>query len=389
MKFSIQKQIMKNIPKIIFLASLIFGFIACDKVDDLPFYKNGTVPELSASTNTVAPAPADSNNTVLTLTWSNAKYATDSNNVKYIVEIDSSGKSFANAYSKTVSGSTSTSFTAKELNTILLNKGYSFGAAADMDVRIISSYANNNERLTSNAITVKMSPYKVPPKIALPESGKLFIVGSATTGGWDNPVPAPAQEFARLNETTFGGVFQLNGGQEYLLLPVNGDWTHKYAVPDKTIASLSEGGDFGYDLSDNFPSPATSGLYKIVVDFQTGKFSVTPYSGVLPDSLYIVGDATAGGWDNPVPVPSQQFTRTNSSVFEITLSLTGGKQYLLLPRNGDWTHKFAVADNTIQGLAEGGEFGYDLDQNFPAPADNGVYKIVASFVDNKFTVTKQ
>ena len=65
-------------------------------------------------------------------------------------------------------------------------------------------------------------------------------------------------------------------------------------LPDKTIAGLSEDGDFGYDFSDNFPSPATSGLYKIIVDFQTGKFYVASYSGVLPDSLYIVGDATTG-----------------------------------------------------------------------------------------------
>ncbi len=380
---------MRYISQLLFLAALVLGFIACNKVDDLPFYKNGTAPVLTASANSVAPAPADSNNTALTLNWSDAKYATDSSSVKNIIEIDSAAKNFTNKYAKTVTGSLSASFTAKEINTILLDKGYSIGVPVDMDVRVISSYANNNERLTSNTVTIKMTPYKVPPKIALPESGKLFIVGSATTGGWNNPVPAPSQELAQIDETTFGGIFQLNGGQEYLLLPVNGDWGHKYSVADKTAAGLNEGGDFGYDLSDNFPAPATSGLYKIIVDFQTAKFSVTPYTGVLPDSLFIVGDATAGGWNNPVPVPSQQFTRDNSSVFEITLPLTGGKQYLFLPMNGDWSHKFAVADKSVPGLSEGGDFGYDLSDNFPAPAADGTYKIVVNFVTGKFTLTKQ
>lgn len=59
-----------------------------------------------------------------------------------------------------------------------------------------------------------------------------------------------------------------------MLLPLNGDWGHKYAVADKTVAGLSSGGDFGLDKSDNIPGPATSGTYKITVNFQTGKFSV-------------------------------------------------------------------------------------------------------------------
>jgi hypothetical protein len=109
----------------------------------------------------------------------------------------------------------------------------------------------------------------------------------------------------------------------------------------------------------------------------------------MPSNLFIVGDATPGGWNNPVPVPSQQLTQLNSAVFEVTLAMTGGKQYLLLPVNGDWGHKYAVADNTIVGLSGGGDFGYDLGQNFPAPAANGTYKLSVNFAlgtTGKFTV---
>jgi hypothetical protein len=269
-------------------------FAACNKVDDLPLYANGSSPVLTASAAVVAPPPADSNKVVLTLDWTGPKYASDSATFKYVVEIDSAGKNFAKATTKVITGSKSISFTAKELNDILLGYGYAFNVPVDMDVRVTSSYANNNERLASNTVRIKMTPYKVPPKVPLPTSGKLFIVGSATQGGWVNPVPTPAQEFSRIDETTFGGIFQLNGGSEYLLLPVNGDWSNKFSVADNSLNGLNGGGNFGFNLAQNFPGPATSGLYKIMIDFQTGKFTVTPYTQQhgLPGSLFIVGNAT-------------------------------------------------------------------------------------------------
>jgi hypothetical protein len=372
----------------LFIAAGVF-ITACDKEGNLPYYGTGTAPKLSTSTMAVAPAPADSDNIVLSVNWNSPNYSTDSTTIKYIVQIDSAGRGFANAVSKTVTGIDTVSFTAKELNNIALGFGFAFNTAYSMDIRLISSYANNNDQKTSNIVTIKYTPYKIPPKVALPASGELYLVGSATQGAWNNPVPVPAQKFAQIDETTWSGVFQLNGNSEYLVLPVNGDWSHKYAVADKTVAGLNEEGDFGYDLGDNFPGPINAGLYIITLNFQTGRFTVTPYTGgVLPDSLYIVGDATPNVWDNPVPVPSQQFTRLNSAQFELTINLTGGKQYLFLPKNGDWGHKFAIDDpSSVTKL--GGTFMYDAPSNIPGPDDSGTYKIDVNFIDNTYKLTKQ
>lgn len=378
---------MRSIKNIFLIVTGLTALLSsCEKVAELPLYGAGTTPILAASATNIAPLAVDSNKVALSLSWTSAKFATDSANTKYAIEIDSAGKNFSNPATKIVIGNLSTTFTAKELNTILLNKGYAFNVPISMDVRVVASYANNNDRRSSDVIRIKMTAYKIPPKIAVPASGKLFLVGDASQGGWNNPVPVPSQEFVKIDETTWGGIFQLNGGKQFLILPVNGDWGNKYSVANNSVTGLSAGGDFGLNLNDNFPGPATSGFYKIIVDFQTGKFSVTPYIGVLPTSLFIVGDATAGGWNNPVPVPSQELTRVNSSVFEITMSLVGGKQYLLLPVNGDWSHKFAVANNSVAGLASGGNFGYDLNDNFPAPAASGTYKITVNFLTNTFTV---
>ncbi len=384
---------MKFITKIligVFAVGSIFS--ACTKADDLPSYgtSTGTTPVLSSSVATLAPTPTDSLKTGITFSWTNPKYATDSASQKFILQIDSTGRNFAKATSYTITGALTTSFLNKDFNALLLSYGFAFNVAYDVDVRVISSYGNNNERLISNIVKVKYTPYKIPPKVALPTSRKLFLVGSATAGGWNNPVPVPTQEFARLDSTTWAGVFNITGGNEYLVLPVNGDWSNKFSVANKTITGLSAGGDFGFNLNDNFPGPATSGWYLITFDFQQGKFSCVPFTGpALPTDLFIVGDATPGGWNNPVPVPSQQFTRVNSSEFTLTLnSVVGAKEYLLLPVNGSWANKYSVANKTLTGLNAGGDFGYNLNDNFPGPTVSGNYKFDVNFATAKFKVTK-
>ncbi|MEP7165288.1 MAG: SusE domain-containing protein [Ferruginibacter sp.] len=366
---------MKNIFKIFIAAVIVLFYSACHKVDDLPLYGNGSAVVLSTSSSVIAAAPADSNNTIVTFSWTSPQYAQDSSLYKFVVEIDSAGRNFTKEVTKTVTGVLSASMTAKELNNILLGFGFAFNTQYTVDVRVTSSYGNNNEQYKSNTIQLQVTPYKVPPKIIPP--AHLYIVGNATAGGWNNPVPVPSQELALVDETTFMGVFDMSGGNQYLLLPVNGDWSHKYAVGDNQPA---EGGDFGYDAANNFTGPATGGMYLIVVDFQHGKYSLTPYTGPqLPTDLFMVGDATTGGWNNPVPVPDQQFTRLNSVQFELTLPISAGHQYLFLPVNGSWSNKYAVADNSIPGLDAGGYFGYNFGANFPGPALAGNYKIELNF----------
>jgi hypothetical protein len=110
----------------IFLKSLVavimttLVFTACNKVDDLPVYGNGTAVQLSASSQSLAATAADSSNVLVTFNWTDAKYATASANEKYIVEMAVAGSSFANPTSKTIMGSLTTSFTAKEVNDVLL-----------------------------------------------------------------------------------------------------------------------------------------------------------------------------------------------------------------------------------------------------------------------------
>ena len=193
-------------------------------------------------------------------------------------------------------------------------------------------------------INFQTGTYTVTPfTTTIPDN--LYIVGDATAGGWNNPVPTPSQQFTRIDAVSYGIIVDLTAGKGYLLLPLNGDWGHKFGGADAAGGTL---------LADNAvpgsntPAPATTGTYQIIVNFQTGTYSVTPFTGVLPvpANLYIVGDATTGGWNNPVPTPSQQFTRVNLTDFQLTVNLSSTGSYLFLPLNGDWGHKYGGTSAT-------------------------------------------
>jgi hypothetical protein len=408
---------MKPIFKILTAAFMVLAFAACNKVDDLPYYTSGTAGTLTASAASVAPVVADSNKVALTLNWTLPSHSTDTSKIRYVIEIDSSGKGFTNAYRKTEIGRLTTSFLAKELNAILLGFGFAYDKAYDMDIRVISSYNNNNERLSSNVTKVNVKTYKVPPKVLPPATKVLYLVGNATAGGWDNPVAA-AQKFTTIDSVTYEGTFYLNGGKQFLLLPLNGNWDNKYSVANNTLAGLDAGGNFGLNLNDNFPAPAKTGTYKIRVDFQRGLFTITPvkmyglfyvpgdYQGWKPESAPAMGSpADDGKYETYINFPaggSYKFKFTSQPDWNGTnygdggagtLSTTGGD--LSVPTagyykvNANITDKTWSATKTTWGMI--GEFNgwsgdaamtYDVDANawvgtIVAPA-NGVFKFRAN-----------
>ena len=388
----------KNISQLYFVAAFaVLGFMACQKKMTNQYFGNGSTPTLKLSATTIAPTPADSSTDVLAISWTNPHYATDSATELYTIQIDSSGRNFSQAVSIPVSGALVDSLTAKQINTIALGFGFSYNVAYNMDVRVISSYANYNEELISNTITISYTPYVIPPKVPPPTSNLLFLVGSVTQGtAWSNPVQSPTAvyQFEQVDSVDYAGVFNLLGGGQFLIVPVNGSWTNKFATADNS--ELGAGGTFGFNAANNFTGPATAGWYTIWMNFQAGTYTITPYTQpIIPDSLFVVGSATSGGWNNPVPDPGQAMTQVNSTQFSVTLPLSAAGQYLLLPTNGSWTNKFAVNNNNTPP-ASGGAFGYNPNStqngtwntNFNGPANAGTYTIVADFLNYTYTVTQ-
>lgn len=381
---------MKNTYKaLLAVLSVLVVMAACTKEPPLFQYKTGSEPIFAINDAEIAPAPEDSNIYRLKMNWTNPDLATDLSNAKFITQIDLAGRDFSKSLSHTSFGVFKDSFTNKEINRFLLDNGVAIGNFAELQVRLVASYANNNDMKMSNVIPMRFRAYKIPPKVPLPSSRKLYLVGSATEGGWANPVPEPKQEFSRIDETTWGGVFKLTGGGQYLALPENGSWDNKYSVANANVPGLEEGGDFGFNLSSNFPGPAADGLYTIIFDFQIGKFTVTPFTMQhgLPSQLVAVGGATPWGWNNSTDNP-QKFKRINSSEYQLaSIALKSNDGYLILPEPGNWDKKYGVPDNSIESARLEGTIK-PQGADFKSPMEAGNYRILVNFATGTYKLTK-
>jgi len=191
---------MKNISKIFLAAlSLIVVLTACNKIDNLykldalPMYEKGMSPVLAVSSASVAATLADSSKSIVTFSWTNPKYSNDSATTKYIIEIDTTGSNFTKALQIITIGSLSSSPTGRELNAILLNLGFKVGVAQTMDVRVLSSYGNNNERYASNTVKVTVTPFA--EGAGLKASASSITTALLTAGtkaidfSWTRPFP--------------------------------------------------------------------------------------------------------------------------------------------------------------------------------------------------------
>ncbi|NDE77829.1 MAG: SusF/SusE family outer membrane protein, partial [Chitinophagaceae bacterium] len=154
---------MKNMRKLFYIGwALVVLVAACTKVADLPFYKQGNSVVLSSNFTSVTSTLADSNRNVISFSWTNPQHGTDSSNYKYVLSIDSAGRNFSREVTKTVMGIRNTAITGRELNNILLNYGFALGRTHSLDVKVTSSYGNNNEKLESNVLRITVSPFDDP-----------------------------------------------------------------------------------------------------------------------------------------------------------------------------------------------------------------------------------
>ena len=131
----------------------------------------------------------------------------------------------------------------------------------------------------------------------------------------------------------------------------------------------------------------SAALYSNVI-----KLNVTPYLDTkfaVPTALYITGSATPLSWQcgcaSDGAGTTQKFTKISSTVFQLTVTLTGGQSYLLLPVYGSWSAKYG-------GVAAGNAnnvFGDDFQPNgndLLAPPATKSYKVTVDFKTGKFTV---
>ena len=268
----------------LFLITLVSAITltSCEKEETKEVFLGGNTPQLKASLNGAIPVSfLTENNVAVTFSWTNPEYnfasGISSQDVSYTLEVDVAGKSFKGATKKTISISKdlSVTYTQKELNIVLSDLQLKLNTPASIDVRVIASIGSAATTLASNPLTFNVTPYAPPPKVPIPAQGNLWVVGDAFLSGWNNPLPDPfvnSQKFTRVSETLYELQVAFKGGGAYKMLQDNGVWGTQYHM----VEGDATGGVFQKKDSDPaFVGPSVAGNYKIVVDFQTGRFTVT------------------------------------------------------------------------------------------------------------------
>jgi starch-binding outer membrane protein SusE/F len=277
---------MKGIIKIFSIALLAISFTACKKDENKVFFEGGTAPVLTANKAVIPMTYLTRDNEAVVFNWTNPEYkfttGVSSQDVSYLLEVDTTGANFTNPKRKQVSiaKDLSKSLTQAELNDYLLNQlELVVSIPHNIEIRIKATVSNSAATaLYSNVLKFTVTPYATPPKVDPPTTGKLFITGSATPASWQcgcGEAELLSQKFTQVTPTLYVlNSIALTGGGSYLLLPQYGSWSAKFGGLGGNNSNNVNGDDFKFNGSDLL-APAVSGNYKIEVDFQRGRFTVT------------------------------------------------------------------------------------------------------------------
>ena len=270
---------MKNFVRLLSVFLLAGVLASCEKKIEQINYEGGTPPVLTADRTTIPLSFVTRNDVAVKFSWTNPDYkfttGLSSQDVSYLLQIGVDGTNFSPVKEISLSKDLTYTFTQGELNDYLLNKlNLTPAQTANVEFRITSTLVNNSIPLRSNSLKYALTPYAIPPKVTPPASGQLFLVGSATPGGWNNPVPVPSQKFTQVSPTFYSLTVQIIGGGSFLFLPVNGDWSAKFGYTGSNNANNPNGDDFKPQGGDML-APSASGTYRVDVDFQKGIYTMT------------------------------------------------------------------------------------------------------------------
>ncbi|MEM9678762.1 MAG: SusE domain-containing protein [Bacteroidota bacterium] len=321
---------------------------------------------------------SSSDDTVMTVSWEDA-LPSSIGSVDYRIEAALAGTDFA-APVVVGSGTDIFQFTAthSELNAVALGLGLTAETAGDVDMRIVATTTNNNgvilER-TGDTITVSITPYSVSFPF-------LYLVGDATTPGWNNNNNNTAifrnQDVP--NNYVYTGYF--NGGA-FKLLEVLGQWQPQWGTNDGSTLAVNPGG--GSDPGVFSVGAAGYYTYSFTTVGEGGTFTVEPYdasSAATYGSIAIIGSATPNGWDGNNDTDLNQDPNNPHLWYLNGVSLVPGE--MLIRANDQWNDvwRYTGSQEDFYGnsvLAGGGD-------NIPFNGPAGTYDVWFNDLDGSYLI---
>src|SRR5450432_2874824 len=162
------KKVIKNLVGFLFIAVVI---LSCKKQENKDYLVSSTTPVLTSSFNAANLSFVNSGNIALSLSWTNPNYqfttGLSSQDVSYLLEIDTTGSNFTNPQKQsiTVSKDLGLSFTGSQFNNYLLNELLAPGVPHNIEIILKASLVNSAATLISNVVKLTATPYAIPPKV--------------------------------------------------------------------------------------------------------------------------------------------------------------------------------------------------------------------------------
>lgn len=214
------------------------------------------------------------------------------------------------------------------------------------------------------------------------DHGRMGAIGSATPAGW---TPAtvftgsilapvfPSQELHFMGTNKFMGFVTLTSGQAWKFIDFN-DWGNGSISGARDYGMGTTSGKMIENGETDIPATGATGLRRITwdgTDIKNLKYSVSD------GTIFLIGDATAGGWDNSTgnaALPAM--TYNGNGKWTVTANLSQGEFKFIITK-GSWDLDYGGKDGVI---SEGGA-------NLKV-ATTGSYTVVLDEYNRTYTLTK-
>lgn len=384
--------IIYKVFNVIIMIALAFGFTSCndDLVDNS--FNNENVLEVSISNPEIVLEEQFFNNTV-TFNWTTGSNQNTGSAIKYTLKLDQLGNDFSNPI-VTLEENTQNKFSHAinygNLNNYLIESGLQVNQTYELTALVTATFSNTSIEAQTASINFSVTTFK-------PVSNQLFIVGDATSNGWN------ISSATQLNSSTSQrGVFIYTGDLSLgnFKFPVNQDgcWCQDFYTKDPNDATkivYNEGGS-GDDLQWNIDTELEPDEdYRITVDLINLTIHIEIVESTINtppfSNLYIVGDASESGWNIDSPA---DFTQDDSNPFLFSYEglLNPGNFKILAGSLGDWCGEWYRPNTDNQNLTSGvveQNSGCDTDNKWlVTDGDKGRYKITVDTQNNLITFNK-
>ena len=317
---------------IFFLAILLTSAFIFESCDDEPFGPTvalGNIPNISApSSGESYEVTEDNLESLMTIvSWSAADFGYNAA-ITYILEVDFAGNAFANAVTLAQVSSLEANLTNGNVNNILLAKGAPGGEAVDIEIRVRAKVSDDVAELVSEPVSLTITTLEVIIDYPL-----LFIPGDYQ--GWA-PEDSTTIIYSLDSDKKYEGFIWFTIDDALFKFTDGPSWDVNWG--DVELDGILDPGGIGNDI----PSGGPVGMYRLQADINALTYNVN-------QTMWgVVGDATAGGWDNDLPLEYDE----SSGVLSLTTDLNVGE--LKFRANGADDIAFGDSDGNFRLEYDGG-----------------------------------